>query len=132
MNYFFNSANENIIVYNGEFLSEDIRDNVTRSIENLFNNCISIYDRKVYRSNHCIWYILSKNMPEYFLITSLKNVFAKAINKEILKNTLQSHPTILQNYAIPQSYLYLNFIQDLSSTLVNTQDVNYDNFDLLS
>lgn len=132
MNYFFNSANENIIVYNGEFLPEDIRDNVTRSIENLFNNCISIYDQKIYRSNHCIWYILSKNMPEYFLITSLKNVFAKAINKEILKNTLQSNPNILQNFAIPQSYLYLNFIHDLSSILINTQDVNYDNFDLLS
>jgi hypothetical protein len=132
MNSFFNSANENIIIYNGEFLPEDIRDDVTRSIENLFNNCISIYDQKIYRSNHCIWYVLSKNMPEYFLITSLKNVFAKAINKEILKNTLQSYPNILQNFAIPQSYLYLNFIHDISSILINTQDVNYDNFDLLT
>lgn len=132
MNYFFSSVNENIVVYNGEFLPEDIRDNVTRSIENLFNNCKSIYDQKIYRSNHCIWYVLSKNMPEYFLITSLKNVFAKATNKEILMNTLHSNPHILQNFAIPQSYLYLNFINDLSSMLINTQDINYDNFDLLA
>jgi hypothetical protein len=132
MSYFFNSVNENIIVYNGEFLSEDIRDNVTRSVENLFNNCKSIYDQKIYRSNHCIWYVLSKNMPEYFLITSLKNVFAKATNKQILVNTLHSNPHILQNFAIPQSYLYLNFINDLSSMLINTQDIYYDNFDLLA
>lgn len=132
MSYFFNSVNENIIVYNGEFLSEDIRDNVTRSVENLFNNCKSIYDQKIYRSNHCIWYVLSKNMPEYFLITSLKNVFAKATNKQILVNTLHYNPHILQNFAIPQSYLYLNFINDLSSMLINTQDIYYDNFDLLA
>jgi hypothetical protein len=131
MNNFFNSANENIIIYNGEFLSENIRDNVTRSIENLFANCKSIYDQKVYRSNHCIWFVLSKNMPEYFLVTSLKNVYAKATNKEILKNTLQTNPYILQNFAIPQSYLYLNFIHDLSSLLINTPDTTNDNFDLL-
>ena len=130
-NCFFNSANENIIVYNGEFLPEDLRDNVTRSIENLFANCKSIYDQKVYRSNHCIWFVLSKNMPEYFLVTSLKNVYAKATNKEILKNTLQTNPYILQNFAIPQSYLYLNFIHDLSSLLINTPDTTNDNFDLL-
>ena len=49
-NNLFSSANENIIIYNGEFLSEDIRDSVTKSIENLFNNCKSIYDQKIYRS----------------------------------------------------------------------------------
>jgi hypothetical protein len=70
-------------------------------------------------------------MPEYFLITALKNVYAKATNKEILKNTLQSNPYILQNYAIPQSYLYLNFINDLASNIVNTQDSYNDTFDIL-
>jgi len=131
-NAFFTSANENILIYNGEFLPDNIRDTVTRSIENLFNNCKSIYDQKIYRSNHCIWFLLCKNMPEYFLIISLKNVFAKAMNKEILKNALHEHPTILQNYAIPKSGLSLNFIHDLSFILVHTEDVLDDRFDLLA
>ena len=130
-NCFFNSANENIIIYNGEFLSEDVRESVTKSIENLFNNCKTICDQVIYRSNHCIWFILSKNIPECFVITSLKNVFAKATNKQLLKDTLISYPGILQNYAIPQSYLCINFINNLASCLVNTEDTWNNTFDIL-
>jgi len=130
-NSFFSSANENIIIYNGEFLSEDIKDSVTKSVENLFNNCKSICDQVIYRSHHCIWFILSKNIPECFVIASLKNVFAKATNKQILKDTLISYPNILQNYAIPHSYLYVNFINNLASCLVNTEDTWYNTFDIL-
>jgi hypothetical protein len=127
----FNSINENIIIYNGEFLSEDIKDSVTKSIENLFNNCKSIYDQKIYRSNHCIWFVLSKNIPEYLTIIILKNIYAKATNKDILKNALTNYPTILQNYAIPYSYLYFNLIHDLPTCLINTEDNNSETFDLL-
>lgn len=131
MDYLYSSANENIIIYNGEYLSDDIKESVTKSINNLFNQCKSICDQKIYRSNHCIWFILSKNIPECFVIASLKNVFAKAINKNILKNALQNYPNILQNYAIPQSYLYLNFINNLSDILINTEDTYHETFDLL-
>lgn len=131
-NSFFNSANENIIIYNGEFLSEDIKDSVTKSVVNLFDHCKSVFDQVIYRSNHCIWFVLSKNIPECFVITSLKNVFAKATNKKILKDTLTSYPGILQNYAIPQSYLHVNFINNLASCLINTEDVWTNTFDLLS
>jgi hypothetical protein len=101
-NHFFYAANENIIIYNGEFLSDDTKDIVTKSVENLFNNCKSIYDQKIYRSNHCIWFILSKNIPEYNVVTTIKNVFAKATNKEIFRNTLRMYPGILQNVATTQ------------------------------
>jgi len=127
---FFNSINENIIIYNGEFLPEDIRDTVTRSVENLFNQCKSIYDQKVYRSNHCIWYVLSKNIPEYYVIVSLKNVFAKALNKDVLKNALITYPTILQNLALP--LWSFNFIYDLSVCIANTEDTHNNTFDLLA
>jgi hypothetical protein len=62
---------------------------------------------------------------------SLKNVYAKSYNKDILKNALQSYPSILQNYIIPQSYIGLNFINNLSHSLVNTEDIFIDTFDLL-
>ena len=127
---FFNSINENIIIYKGEFLSEDIRDTETRSVENLFNQCKSIYDQKVYRSNHCIWFVLSKNIPEYYVIMSLKNVFAKALNKDVLKNALITHPNILQNLALPS--WSLNFIHDISTYLSNTEDSHNNTFDLLA
>jgi len=130
-NHFFYAINENIIIYNGEFLSDDTKDIVTKSVENLFNNCKSIYDQKIYRSNHCIWFILSKNIPEYNVVTTIKNIFAKATNKEIFRNMLRMYPGILQNIAIPKSYLCLNFINDLASNIINTEDVFYDNFDLL-
>jgi len=127
----FNSINENFIIYNGEYLSEDIRDTVTKSIENLFNNCKSIYDQKIYRSTHCIWFILSRNIPEYFTLVSLKNIYAKATNKDILKNALIQNPNILQNYAIPHTLLYINMIQNLATSLVDTPDVYNETFDLL-
>lgn len=127
---FFNSINENIIIYNGEFLPEDIRDTVTRSVDNLFNQCKSIYDQKVYRSNHCIWFVLSKNIPEYYVIMSLKNVFAKALNKDVLKNTLITYPHIFQNVALP--LWSFNFINDLSGYLANTEDKHNDTFDILA
>ena len=151
MNYnFFNAINENIIVYNGEFLSDDIKESVTRSVENLFNQCKSIYDQKVYRSNHCIWYILSKNIPEYYVIMSLKNLYAKAINKEILKNALIAYPNILQNipvpstsvdanmnalnksyFTVPHHFVSFNFLQDLSKYICDTKDNYHETFDLL-
>jgi len=131
MDYLYSSANENIIIYNGEYLSDDIKESVTKSVNNLFNQCKSICDQKIYRSTHCIWFILSKNIPECFVISSLKNVFAKATNKSILINALQNYPNIIQNYAIPQSYLYLNFINNLSDILINTEDTYHETFDLL-
>jgi hypothetical protein len=43
MNFpFYNSINDNIIIYNGENLPENIKENVTKSILALFNKCNSI------------------------------------------------------------------------------------------
>jgi hypothetical protein len=62
---FFTSIYDNIIIYNGEQLPENIRDSVTKSILALFNRCNCIYDQKIFRSHNCIWFIVSKNISEY-------------------------------------------------------------------
>lgn len=128
---FITSVNDNIIIYNGELLPEDIKDNVTRSVYNLFNNAKSICDQIVYRNPHCIWFILTKSLPEYFIVTSLKNVYAKAINKDILKNALTTYPNILQNN-IFYSWINYNIINDIARHLINTPDSLNDTFDLLN
>jgi hypothetical protein len=129
----FNSINDNIIIYNGENLPENIRMNITKSILTLFNKCNSIYDQKVYRSQHCIWFIISKNISEYYILTSLQNVLAKATNKHILIDAFKSYPYMLQNYPINSASYYntFNFLFNLSNTLINTPNNIYDTFDLL-
>lgn len=134
MNFpFFNSINDNIIIYNGENLPENIRMNITKSILALFDKCNSIYDQKIYRSHHCIWFIVSKNISEYYILTSLQNVLAKATNKHILIDAFKSSPYILQNFPINSvsQYNTFNFLFNLSSTLINTPNNIYDTFDLL-
>jgi len=130
-NSILNSINDNVIIYNGELLPEDIRYNVTRSIYNLFNNSKTICDQIVHRSPHCFWFILTKNLPEYFIIVSLKNIYAKSINKEILRNALITYPNILQNN-IFYSWFNYNVINDIAGQLVNTPDSLNDTFDLLN
>jgi hypothetical protein len=130
---FFNSINDNIIIYNGESLPPNIKDSVTKCIVNLFNRCNSIYDQKIYRSNHCIWFIVSKNITEYYILASLKNVLSKAINKSILIDAFRNYPCILENLPIhtaPYSNTF-NFMFNISSTLLDTPDNIYDTFDLL-
>ena len=130
-NSFISSVNDNIIIYNGELLPEDIRSNVTRSIVNLFNNAKSVCDQIVHRSPHCIWFILTKNLPECFIVLSLKNIYAKATNKEILRNALITYPNILQNN-IFYSWVNYNIINDIAGQLVNTTNSLNDTFDLLN
>jgi hypothetical protein len=134
MNYpFLNAINDNIIIYNGDLLPITIQDTVTKSIINLFNKCNSIYDQKIYRSPHCIWFILSKNISEYYIIMSLKNVFAKATNKNILQDVFRLYPNILENTTLYNSPLYFNFnfIHNLTNELLITTDNTQDTFDLL-
>jgi hypothetical protein len=134
MNFpFFNSINDNIIIYNGENLPENIRTSVTKSILTLFNKCNSIYEQKIYRSPHCIWFIVSKNISEYYILNSLQNVLAKAINKHILIDAFRLYPYMLQNFPINSSSYYnpFNYLFNLSNSLTNTSNNIYDTFDLL-
>ena len=130
---FFNSINDNIIIYNGENLPENIKANVTKSILALFNKCSSIYDQKIFRSHHCIWFIVSKNISEYYILNSLQNVLAKAVNKHILIDVLKNYPYILQNLPIHTTphYNNFNFLFNISNILINTPDNIYDTFNLL-
>ena len=132
MNNFFNAINDNIIIYNGELLPENIRYTVTKSVINLFANCKTICDQIIYRNHNCIWFVLSKNISEYYVIMALKNVFAKATNKDILKQALINTPSILQNTVIPVHQCSFNYIFDIGTFLVNTPDTLHDTFDLLS
>jgi len=129
----FNSLNENIIIYDGEFLPDDIKDDVTRSIVNLFNKCVSLYDLKIYRSPHCIWFILSKNISEYYILQSLTNVWSKATNKNLLYDTLSKYPGMLQNRPLPSitNPYNLNYLYNLSNYLLETPDNTCDSFDIL-
>jgi len=130
---FLNSVNENIIIYNGELLPEDIRDTVTKSVLNLFDRCDSIYDHKIYRSPHCYWFILSKNISEYYILQSLSNVWSKGNNKNILRDAIATYPNILHNICVPSSInIYnLNFLFNLSNHLLETPDNTICTFDLL-
>jgi hypothetical protein len=130
---FFNYINDNIIIYNGENLPENIRANVTKSILSLFNKCSSIYDQKIFRSGDCIWFIVSRNISEYYILNSLQNVLAKAVNKHILIDAFRNYPYILQNLPIHNTSYYdnFNFLFNISNTLINTPNNVYDTFDLL-
>jgi hypothetical protein len=124
---------DNILVYNGESLPEDIKNNVTRSIENLMNSCRNLYDTKIYRSNHCIWYVLVKNIPDLYILHSLKNTLGMSTNNEILKNALTTYPTILFNSNIFYSgYPIINYLYNIAYSLGSSENlVTNDNFDLL-
>jgi hypothetical protein len=130
---FFTSIYDNIIIYNGEQLPENIRDSVTKSILALFNRCNCIYDQKIFRSHNCIWFIVSKNISEYYILNLLQNVLAKATNKHILIDAFRNYPYILQNLPIHTTPYYnsFNFLFNISNTLINTPDNIYDTFDLL-
>jgi len=126
------TISDNILVYNGESLPEDIKDNVTRSIVNLMNSCRNIYDTKIYRSPHCIWYILVKNISDYFILQSLKNSCGFASNNNILKDALLSYPSILLNYNINYSGYQLNYLHNVSWYIGTSENLETnDNFDLL-
>jgi hypothetical protein len=112
---------DNIIIYNGENITDiNIKYSVTKSIENLFNSCKCIYDHKIYRSPNCIWYILSKNIPENMIITIIENTIRKAFNSLVLKNELINNPNILQNIIIPISSSFHN-IYNITNTIINTE-----------
>jgi len=130
-NGLFNTINDNIMIYNGDALPDNIRDSVTLSIENLFNKSISTFDQKIYRSKNCIWYIISKNIPEYYIVRILKNTYAKATNKEILKNALINYPYILQNIIIPSIIWKTNLLENIQQYLVETPDNANNTFDIL-
>ena len=124
------SYNENILIYNGNILPDSIRNNVTTSIENLMDRCMGIYDSKIYRSNNCIWYILSINIPEYSIASIIQNILAKSHNNEILKDALLNYPTILQNRVVANSNpVIINLLSDISYILANTVSINTD-FDI--
>ncbi len=129
---------DNIIIYNGDLLPDNIRDSVTRSIENLFLYCQGIYDTKIYRSNNVIWYVLSRNLHDYYSLMVLKNTLAKCRNNEILKNAIRDYPRLIQtNIVNYTNTLYLNLFYDFASVLSNVENVNLnenlgENLDLLA
>ena len=73
--------NDNILIYNGNDLPIEIRDNVTKSIENLFNSCKCLYDARIQKGPHSVWYILNKNVIIDFTIACL--AFIKKLDNEI-------------------------------------------------
>ena len=120
--------NDNILIYNGNNLPIEIRDNVTKSIENLFNSSKCLYDAKIQKSPHSIWYILNKNVSEYLFLILMKNLVSKAINAELLKSTLLLNPEILQNYALspvqPNAIFSVNLLFNVAIVIGTTE---YDN-----
>jgi hypothetical protein len=125
--------NDNILIYNGELLPENIKENVTRSIENLMNHTRNVYVSKIYRSNHCIWFILVKNIPDIFILNSIKNTLSIAENNTLLKDTLVSYPQILFNININyNSYPIYNLLHNIGSHLSVVENLEtLDRFDLL-
>jgi len=130
---FPHANNDNMLIYNGELLPEDVKNNVTRSIENLMNRSRTVYTSKIYRSTHCIWYILVKNIPELFILNSLINTFSIAENNIILKNTLVNYPQILFNNNINYNgYPGINLLNNIGTYLSITENIETnDGFDLL-
>jgi len=137
---------QNIIIYNGEGITDiNKKYNTTRSIQNLFNSCKSIYDNKIIKSQNCIWYILSKNIPENMIVTIIENVISKAINCTILKDELIRNPFILQNVIVPISTItytttssiielpiITNSLYNIADMIITTQFNSYiDSFDIL-
>jgi hypothetical protein len=125
--------NDNVLIYNGELLPDDIKNSVTRSIENLMNHSRTIYVSKIYRSPHCIWYILVKNILDIYIISSLKNSLSVAQNNRVLKDALNAFPHILFNMNISYDGFYPpNLLQNIGYYLGVTEDVeSNDTFDLL-
>jgi len=136
---FFNSVihpfinNDNILVYNGEILSDNIKNDVTRSIENLMNYSRNIYISKIYRSTHCIWYILVKNIPDIYIVNLLKNTLGMAQNNRLLKDTLVFNPHIFFNININyEGYPIYNYLYNIGIYLSVAEDIETNNsFDLL-
>jgi hypothetical protein len=115
---------DNVLIYNGEHITDvNIKYSVTKSIENLFNSCKSIYDHKIYRSPHCIWFILSKNIPENVIITILQNIMTKAYNSILLKTELKNNPLILQNIVIHTTLFPMinNNLYNIADIIINTE-----------
>jgi hypothetical protein len=122
---------DNVLIYNGENITDvNIKYSVTKSIENLFNSCKSIYDHKIYRSPHCIWFILSKNIPDSVIVTILQNIMTKAYNSILLKIELKNNPLILQNITIPISTnltsgilfpMINNNLYNIADIIINTE-----------
>ena len=115
---------DNVLIYNGEHITDvNIKYSVTKSIENLFNSCKSIYDHKIYRSPHCIWFILSKNIPENVIITILQNIMTKAYNSILLKTELKNNPFILQNIVIHTTLFPMsnNNLYNIADIIINTE-----------
>lgn len=125
--------NDNILIYNGELLPDNIKENITRSIENLMNHTRNVYISKIYRSTHCIWFILVKNIPDVYILNSIKNTLSIAENNTLLKDTLVSYPQILFNININyNSYPIYNLLHNIASYLSIVENIETpDRFDLL-
>jgi hypothetical protein len=120
--------NDNILIYNGNNLSIEIRDNVTKSVENLFNSCKCLYDAKIQKGPHSVWYVLNKNVSEYLFLILVKNLVSRAKNADLLKSTLLLHPEILQNHALtpilPNTIFSVNLLFNIAIVIGTTE---YDN-----
>ena len=122
---------DNILIYNGENLPEDLKFCVTKAITNLFNSCRCIYDIKIVRSTHCIWFILSKNIPDYIVMSLLINAIHKAHNALFLQTILIQYPNILYNNLINNNVIELNYLQNISFVLAYTKSVLPIEYDIL-
>ena len=125
---------DNILIYNGEILPENIKENITRCVENLMNHTRNVYLSKIYRSTHCIWFVLVKNIPDIYILNSIKNTFSIAANNNLLKDTLVSYPQILFNININyNSYPNFNILHDIGLHLSVVENLEIpDRFDLLA
>ena len=131
--------NDNILIYNGNNLPIEIRDNVTRSVENLFNSCKCLYDAKIQKSQHSVWYVLNKNISEYLFLILIKNLVSRAKNADLLKSTLLLHPEILQNHALtpilPNTIFSVNLLFNIAIVIGTTEydnNILKENIDLLA
>ena len=130
---------QNIIIYNGESITDINKKYITtKSIENLFSNCKSIYDNKIIKSQNCIWYILSKNIPENIIVTIIENIISKSINCTILKDELIKNPLILQNVIVSISTITypmtssFNSLYNIADIIITTEFNSYiDSIDIL-
>jgi hypothetical protein len=120
--------NDNILIYNGNDLPIEIRDNVTRSIDNLFNSCKCLYDARIQKGPNSVWYILNKNISEYLFLILVKNLVSRAKNADLLKSTLLLHPEILQNHALtsifPNAIFSLNLLFNIAIVIGTTESNN--------
>lgn len=131
-----NFVGENILIYNGENLPEDLQFSVTQSIKNLFNSCKCIYEIKIERSKNCIWYILSKNIPEYMIVLLLQNAISKAYNAILLQNALIEYPNILfnsvvNNVNVQNINIVFNNLYNISTILAHTKSISPPEYDIL-